>query len=816
MDTKSRNIKSNPLLKILSVVISILLCCVFTLNALPVAQGLYTFEDNLLNKEKTVYDTRYFQNAFNEDMDNILSCAVANTVKKSYAKSQEQFVETALSRFSESQEFYKAHSDEIKECFLNDSVITLINGTNIIEYTASDLTNTYSLYYEFDAEGIARIYFADDIPVQLADDGNEFFSVELDINSSESIAKHKLTEIYDNQYSFQGIGNSYSLIHDNYDTPPENLTLSYYIKADDGTVVTNVKNADELKKTKSADNFIVIKDGDIYSSNNIGTAFYDHSDNKIYYIKEGYALASIKPENNDSYSKALAKYNKSMEELNNSVEKKILICAVCLIALIIMLIIHATLAGYSARGIKTNLIDKVPNDIHLAINIAVGVGAAMLTGVMLEEYLTLDASYGYNNGITNDFYNSSLFKPSLMACISVGWLAVVELVTSYARQFKADKIKFLKNSIIYLLLAFVFKIAKWVIKNVFVKPTGKIKSALKYKPESFKKQIIIYILGYAAINIVLLMLIAFWLMGSIEIMAFLTAFLLVALNGVAVGFVAWYIIQLDKIIVSIKNNTIANVDYSRLPNSLKLLYDYQKNAHEQLSKAVDDAVKNERMRVELITNVSHDLKTPLTSIINYVDLLKQCDIQDESAKEYIGVLDDKGKKLKRLIEDLIEASKVTSGVISLNPVELDLSELATQAVVEHQQEFIDNGLELIFKGDRQSHMAYADGQKTFRVIENLLSNARKYSARGSRVYADVYEQNGISVFEIKNVSAQALDITADELKKRFVRGDKSRNQDGNGLGLSIADNLCSAMNGRMEITIDGDLFKVKVFLPKKL
>ena len=148
-------------------------------------------------------------------------------------------------------------------------------------------------------------------------------------------------------------------------------------------------------------------------------------------------------------------------------------------------------------------------------------------------------------------------------------------------------------------------------------------------------------------------------------------------------------------------------------------------------------------------------------------------------------------------------------------VQLDLGELATQAVVEHQQEFADNGLELIFKGDKKSLSAIADGQKTYRVIENLLSNARKYSAKGSRVYADVYEQNNTAVFEIKNVSAQPLDISADELKERFVRGDKSRNEEGNGLGLSIADNLCRAMHGRMEIHIDGDLFKVKVVLPRQ-
>ncbi|MBR3150023.1 MAG: HAMP domain-containing histidine kinase, partial [Eubacterium sp.] len=211
---------------------------------------------------------------------------------------------------------------------------------------------------------------------------------------------------------------------------------------------------------------------------------------------------------------------------------------------------------------------------------------------------------------------------------------------------------------------------------------------------------------------------------------------------------------------------------------------------------------------------SHDLKTPLTSVINYVDLLKGCDIEDKKAKEYIVVLDEQGKKLKRLIDDLIEASKITSGVINIELININLSELATQAVVEHQQEFSNNGLELVFKGDKKNISAFADGSKTYRIIENLISNARKYSLKGTRVYSDVYETENYSIFEIKNTSAEQLDISVNELKERFVRGDKSRTNEGNGLGLSIADNLCKAQGGHLNITIDGDLFKVQVMLPK--
>lgn len=236
--------------------------------------------------------------------------------------------------------------------------------------------------------------------------------------------------------------------------------------------------------------------------------------------------------------------------------------------------------------------------------------------------------------------------------------------------------------------------------------------------------------------------------------------------------------------------------------------------NEELRNAVARAVKDEKLRTELITNVSHDLRTPLTAIINYVDLLSQCDIQDEKAKSYIAVLDSKGAKLKRLIDDLIEASKITSGNVTVNPVPINLSELCLQATVEAQEEFEKAGLSLVTKQQSSSHIVIADGSKTYRIIENLLSNARKYSAPSSRVYVDVYDEGNTGVFEIKNVSAQPLDISPDELTERFVRGDKSRNQEGNGLGLSIAKELARLQNGRLEIIIDGDLFKVRVILPK--
>jgi signal transduction histidine kinase len=179
------------------------------------------------------------------------------------------------------------------------------------------------------------------------------------------------------------------------------------------------------------------------------------------------------------------------------------------------------------------------------------------------------------------------------------------------------------------------------------------------------------------------------------------------------------------------------------------------------------------------------------------------------------VLDEKSAKLKRLVEDLIEASKVNTGNVKLQRVPLNLSELATQAVTEAAADFEKCSLELRFTPPESAPVVFADGAKTYRILDNLLSNARKYSAPGSRVYAKVTEDETCGIFEIKNISREPLDVDPQELMERFVRGDRSRTQDGNGLGLSIAQQLCLLQGGRLEIGIDGDLFKATVCLPKQ-
>ncbi len=237
-----------------------------------------------------------------------------------------------------------------------------------------------------------------------------------------------------------------------------------------------------------------------------------------------------------------------------------------------------------------------------------------------------------------------------------------------------------------------------------------------------------------------------------------------------------------------------------------------------IRQAVETSMKDERLKADLITNVSHDIKTPLTSIINYVDLLKREDIQDEKVKSYIQVLESKSQRLKHLTDDLVEASKISSGNITLHIERINIVELLNQAIGEFSEKFETKDLQMVVTFENKNMYIDADSRRMWRVIENLFNNIFKYAMPGTRVYIDGREvqdgKNTDFVLAIKNISAQPLNINADELTERFIRGDVSRSTEGSGLGLSIAKNLTTAQNGKFNIYLDGDLFKAIIRFPK--
>ena len=221
------------------------------------------------------------------------------------------------------------------------------------------------------------------------------------------------------------------------------------------------------------------------------------------------------------------------------------------------------------------------------------------------------------------------------------------------------------------------------------------------------------------------------------------------------------------------------------------------------------------MKSELITNVSHDLKTPLTSIINYVELIKKEEnIQPEYLKDYVQVLDKKSKRLKILIEDLFEVSKVNSGDIKLDLMELNIVSLIEQTKSECSDLFESRNLDVIMNTYDMNINLLLDGNKTYRVFENLFNNISKYTMEGTRVYIDITEEDDKVIISLKNISAAQMNFTSDEIVERFVRGDKSRHESGSGLGLAIVKSFVEAQGGSFSIDIDGDLFKAVVIFNK--
>ena len=278
-------------------------------------------------------------------------------------------------------------------------------------------------------------------------------------------------------------------------------------------------------------------------------------------------------------------------------------------------------------------------------------------------------------------------------------------------------------------------------------------------------------------------------------------------------------LQNDKIRQAITNIASGDISYcvdvDEFTGKQKVTADHINHIGKNLDTALQEKVKSERFKADLITNVSHDLKTPLTSIINYVDLIKREKVQNEKVQSYLEVLEQKSLRLKTLTEDLVEASKASSGNLKLEISDIDFVELVQQTNGEFNEKFAQRHLELISRLPEQPVLIEADGRRLWRVLENLYNNAFKYAMEHSRIYVDMLVDGDMVVFTIKNISQHPLNISSEELTERFVRGDSSRATEGSGLGLSIAQSLTQLQKGIFQIVIDGDLFKVYVKFPIK-
>ena len=279
---------------------------------------------------------------------------------------------------------------------------------------------------------------------------------------------------------------------------------------------------------------------------------------------------------------------------------------------------------------------------------------------------------------------------------------------------------------------------------------------------------------------------------------------------------AWQTDQINQALLNISNgNTTYKIDTKLFYGKERELAENINHISTGLETALQEKVRSERLKADLITNVSHDIKTPLTSIINYVDLIKREKIQDPRIQGYLEVLEQKSQRLKTLTEDLVEASKASSGNLKLDMTSIDFVELIYQTNGEFEEKFALRHLELVSTLPDDSMLIEADGRYLWRVLENLYNNAFKYAMEHSRVYVDITKEEENILFTIKNISENPLNIRADELTERFVRGDVARTTEGSGLGISIAKSLTELQGGQFQLYIDGDLFKATVAFPLK-
>ena len=328
-------------------------------------------------------------------------------------------------------------------------------------------------------------------------------------------------------------------------------------------------------------------------------------------------------------------------------------------------------------------------------------------------------------------------------------------------------------------------------------------------------------------------LLRFWAAGlcflGLCLLEFLCAFDAVAYSGG--GILIWFLLKVLQgalvvyVILAMKELraggdqlAAGNLDYqvptNRLYGEFRKHGENLNNLRGGIQHAVEEQMKSERMKTELITNVSHDIKTPLTSIVSYVDLLKKEPMPTDQAKEYLDVLDRQAARLKKLIEDLVEASKASTGSLTVNFQPTDVNVLLSQSAGEYQEKLAARDLSLVLTPAEEAPMISADGQLLWRVFENLLSNALKYAMPGTRVYLSCETTDQAVVIAFRNISASPLNISAEELMDRFVRGDASRNTEGSGLGLAIARDLTQLQRGTFALTIDGDLFKATLTFPR--
>ena len=415
-----------------------------------------------------------------------------------------------------------------------------------------------------------------------------------------------------------------------------------------------------------------------------------------------------------------------------------------------------------------------------------------LAGTIISGTLIANSSLGYSHVVVTVIVICLICGTYTMAWFLIGYLSLV-------RRIKAGTLW--KNSLIR-------KVLKWIGKC-----SGKLADFARAFSRNTAEKIKVLLVGGA------FLFLQFLIIGCVFSGAGVFLLALMAVDVAVMIFAIRKADGQDRIMDGLKKISDGELQYKIKTDTLtgkqKVMAEYINNIGSGLDAAVENSLKKERMQTELITNVSHDLKTPLTSIINYVDLMKRENPTDPKIQEYLRILDEKSQRLKVLTEDVVEASKASTGNIKLEMNDIDFVEMVQQVIGEFEEKFKEKNLTMMVHFTDEPSIIYADGQRMWRVLENVFGNVVKYAMEGTRVYAEISNRNKKVTFSLKNISAQPLNISADELTERFIRGDVARNTEGSGLGLSIAKSLTELQGGEFKLYLDGDLFKVMITFAAK-
>ncbi len=647
--------------------------------------------------------------------------------------------------------------------------------------------------------------------------------------------------------------------------------INYIVTKDDGTVITNVKNYTEQQIPISHYEFYLTGSDGEYVSNKGSVYFCEkpYADNYMGY--HNYIIIEHRP---TSVHEVHTVVPTTMPETTDATTYKVTqhtdrgsSAGVNGADLVVYFNSDAVFYGESLSQMKTNLLNAGSFARSAIINVGLGLGfylAALILLVILSGRRKSDDDTVYLLPTDKIFIEFKLLISGSL--IFLAGLLAISILDEYRHmsysfsQFCLGCMPVLVAIVAGILMEFILSVTKIIkakrfIKSLFVvwvikKPVKFIIKMLKkifslilmpgkalirlckdvkeklYYTKNIKKIVLVKTEILIGINlvcgIICLLFLQAW--GGVDHIGELL--LLMALAAPAIFSDIFAILRglkfvggVDRLLEVLsayrKGNLDTYINRAALPDYLIPAAEDLEELGDGIRIAVEEAVRQETTKTELITNISHDLKTPLTSIINYVELLKHCDIQNETALSYLEVLGEKSDRLKYLISDLVEASKAATGNIEVSLIDVSLKEMLAQIIGENSDAFDENKLSIVCDIPETDIIVRADSKLLYRVLENLIANVRKYAMASTRVYISAESKDGKGIITLKNISAAPLNISPEELKQRFVRGDASRTTEGNGLGLSIAENLCLLQNGKLDIEIMGDLFIAKVELEMK-